>query len=86
MLLCLACIIQPAYLLFVLGLGIVKLVFGKWKELQREAVFLSYKEAEKEDLIGHYNRHGIRFEMEDEPRIYRMDYFQEENKNEELRS
>ncbi len=68
------------------GLVIVKIVIRKWKELQREAVFLSYKEAEKEDLIGHYNRHGIRFEMEDEPRIYRMDYFQEENKNEELRS
>lgn len=79
-------VVQPAYFLFVLGLVIVKIVIRKWKELQREAVFLSYKEAEKEDLIGHYNRHGIRFEMEDEPRIYRMDYFQEENKNEELRS
>lgn len=86
LLLCLACIIQPAYLLFVLGLVIVKVVIRKWKELQREAVFLSYKEAEKENLIGHYNRHGILFEMGDEPRIYRMDYFQEENKNEELRS
>lgn len=85
LLLCLACIIQPAYLLFVLGLVIVKVVIRKWKELQREAVFLSYKEAEKENLIGHYNRHGILFEMGDEPRIYRMDYFQEENKNEELR-
>lgn len=86
LLLCLACIIQPAYLLFVLGLVILKVVIRKWKELQREAVFLSYKEAEKENLIGHYNRHGILFEMGDEPRIYRMDYFQEENKNEELRS
>lgn len=84
--LCLASIIQPAYFLFILGLIIVKVVIRKWKELQREAVFLSYKKAEKEDLINHYNRHGIRFEMEDEPRIYRMDYFQEENKNEELRS
>ncbi len=86
LLLCLACIIQPAYLLFVLGLGIVKIVIRIWKDLQREAVFLSYNEAEKEDLIGHYKRHGILFEMGDEPRIYRMDYFQEENKNEELRS
>lgn len=84
--LCLASIIQPAYFLFILGLIIVKVVIRKWKELQREAVFLSYKEAEKEDLINHYNRHGIRFEIEDEPRIYRMDYFQEENKNKELRS
>lgn len=79
-------VVQPAYLLFVLGLVIVKVVIRKWKSLQREAVFLSYKEAEKEDLINHYKRHGIRFEMEDEPRIYRMDYFQEENKNKELRS
>ncbi|KPG70850.1 hypothetical protein [Enterococcus sp. RIT-PI-f] len=86
LLLCLACIIQPAYLLFVLGLVIVKVVIRKWKELQREAVFLSYNEAHKEGLISHYKRHGILFEMEDEPRTYRMDYFQEENKKEELRS
>ncbi|WP_429968918.1 hypothetical protein [Enterococcus sp. DIV0765a] len=86
LLLCLACIIQPAYFIFILGLVIVKVGIRKWKELQREAVFLSYKEVNKEGKISHYKRHGIRFEMEDEPRIYRMDYFQEENKNEELRS
>lgn len=86
LLLCLACIIQPAYFIFILGLVIVKVGIRKWKELQRKAVFLSYKEANKEGMISHYKRHGILFEMEDEPRIYRMDYFQEENKNEELRS
>lgn len=79
-------VVQPAYFIFILGLVIVKVGIRKWKELQREAVFLSYKEANKEGMISHYKRHGILFEMEDEPRIYRMDYFQEENKNKELRS
>lgn len=72
--------IQPLYYLAILFLIIVKLGIKKRISLQKEVVLTAFEKAEKKDMLRLYKYYGIRFEMKDEPYIYRDDCLQRKTK------